>query len=80
MPVFARIGVPEVWRHERRWLRFYRLNLQGKYEIADRSVSYPFLRAADIVRFVKRRSEIGENAAVGEFIKWVQAANMRQSN
>jgi hypothetical protein len=79
MPVFAKIGVPEVWRHERGRLRFYRLNSQRGYEVADRSVAFPFLMAADVMRLVRRRSEIGENAVVGEFITRAQAAKMRQS-
>jgi Uma2 family endonuclease len=80
MPVFAKIGVPEVWRQERGRLRFYRLNSQGEYETAVRSVAFPFSKAADVMRFVKRRSEIGENAVVREFIKWAQAARLRLSN
>ena len=70
MPVFAKIGVPEIWRHERGRVRFYRLNSEGEYEDADRSV----------VRFVKRRSKVGENAVLGEFITWAKAAKLRQSN
>jgi Uma2 family endonuclease len=80
MPVFAKIGVPEIWRNARGRLRFYRLNAEGEYEITDRSVAFPFLKAADLMRFVKRRSEIGENGTVREFIKWALAAKLRQSN
>ena len=77
LPVFAKIGVPEIWRHQRGRLRFYRLSSQGAYESTERSVAFPFLKAADIMRFVKRRSEIGENAVVREFVKWAQAAKLR---
>ena len=71
MPVFAKIGVPEIWRQTAAvWVRFYRLNLEGEYEDADRSV----------VRFVKRVSKVGENAVLGEFITWAKAAKLRQSN
>ena len=72
MPVFAKIGVPEVWRlDKRRRLRFYRLT-KAKYEEIEHSVAFPFLKPADLMRFVNRRAEIGENAVVREFVEWAR--------
>ncbi len=76
LPVFAKIGVPEIWRSERGRLRFYRLT-RGKYVPVQHSLSFPFLKPADLMRFIKRRAEIGENGVVREFIEWAQKAYRR---
>ncbi|HUT91162.1 MAG TPA: Uma2 family endonuclease [Thermoguttaceae bacterium] len=79
MPVFAKIGVPEIWRIERGRVRFYRLKSKTKYETIERSVAFPFLKPADLMRFVKRRAEIGENGAVRGFVEWAKKARLRKS-
>jgi Uma2 family endonuclease len=79
MPVFAKIGVPELWRYERGRLRFYRLRAKGKYEAVQHSVAFAFLKPADLTRFMKRRAEIGENGVVREFIEWAQKARRRKT-
>jgi Uma2 family endonuclease len=77
MPVLAKIGVPEVWRLERGRVRFYRLKSKAKYEAVQRSIVFPFLKPADLMRFVNRRAEIGENAVVREFVDWAKKARSR---
>jgi Uma2 family endonuclease len=74
MPVFARIHIPEVWRHHARSIRFYRLTAKGEYKPIERSIAFPFLQAKDLTRFVNRRGEIGENAVFLEFMEWVKKA------
>ena len=79
MPVFAKIGVPEIWRIERGRVRFYRLKSKRKYEPIERSIAFPFLKPADLMRFVKRRRDIGENEIVREFVEWAKKARLRKS-
>jgi Uma2 family endonuclease len=74
MPVFARIGVPELWRIERGRVHFYQLTPKGEYELVQRSLAFPFLKPADLMRFVKQRAEIGENAVIRGFVEWAQEA------
>jgi Uma2 family endonuclease len=76
LPVFAKIGVPEIWQSHRGRLQFYRLS-RGKYVASQRSVAFPFLKPADLMRFINRRAVIGENGVVREFIEWAQKANRR---
>jgi Uma2 family endonuclease len=77
MPVFAKIGVPEVWRLDKRGeLRFFRL-AKAKYEVVEYSVSFPFLKPADLMRFLDRRGEIGETGVVREFVKWAKKAQAK---
>ena len=56
LPVFAKIGIPEAWRLDRRRrLHFYRLK-KTKYEVVQHSLAFAFLKPADVMRFVNRRS------------------------
>lgn len=80
MPVLAKIGVPEVWRLERGRLRFYRLKSNAKYGASQRSLAFPFLKPADLTRFVKRRGKIGENAVVREFVEWAKKARTQSEH
>ena len=78
MPVLAQIGVIEVWRLERGRLRFYRLNSKDEYEVVQHSSVFPFLKPADLLRFVKRRDNIGENAVVREFVEWAEKTQQQE--
>ncbi|MEI8372244.1 MAG: Uma2 family endonuclease [Planctomycetota bacterium] len=79
MPVFAEVGVPEVWRLDKRQrLHFYRLK-KAKYEVVEHSIAFAFLKPADLMRFVNRRAEIGENAVVREFVEWAKKTVLRKS-
>jgi len=75
MPVFAKIGVPELWRCRRLQVEFYRLAPTGGYEAVTHSVAFPFLKPANLMRFVERHAEIGENALVREFLAWARDAH-----
>ena len=83
MPVFAQVGVPEVWRlGSRRRLRFYRLK-KAKYQVVKHSIAFAFLKPADLMRFVNRCAEIGENAVVRQFVEWAmkgKAKHVRHRN
>ena len=74
MPVFAAIGVPEVWRFTRGRLRFHRLG-KAEYDAAQHSLAFPFLTPPDLMRFVSRRVEVGEAVVVREFVEWAVRAN-----
>ncbi len=74
MPVFAKIGVPELWRCRRLQVQFYQLLPAGTYEATKQSIAFPFLKPADLMRFIKRYAEIGENALVREFVAWATKA------
>ena len=64
LPVFGRIGVPEIWRlDERGRVHFYR-RAKTKYKEIESSIAFPFLKPADLMRFVNRCDEIGENAVI----------------
>ena len=71
LPVYAELGIPEVWRYDGANLTFQTLGADGNYHTVDRSLSFPLLRSADLERFVNRRGTAGENALAHEFRDWL---------
>ncbi|MEG3895962.1 MULTISPECIES: Uma2 family endonuclease [unclassified Microcoleus] len=64
--IYAAIGVPELWRYRRHSLQVYQL-VDGKYEMCDRSLAFPFLPVPEIPGFIEQSRTIGQRAAVRLF-------------
>lgn len=64
--IYAALGVPELWRYRRESLQVYQL-VEGKYEMCDRSLAFPFLPVAEIPGFIEQSRTIGQRAAVRLF-------------
>jgi Uma2 family endonuclease len=52
LPLFAAMGVPEVWRLTPRTLEFLHLQPDGTYQARDQSRNFPDVPATEIARFV----------------------------
>ena len=64
--IYAALGVPELWRYRRESLQVYQL-VEGKYEVCDRSLAFPFLPVAEIPGFIEQSRTVGQRAAVRLF-------------
>ncbi|MEG4961893.1 MULTISPECIES: Uma2 family endonuclease [unclassified Microcoleus] len=64
--IYAALGVPELWRYRRESLQVYQL-VEGKYEMCDRSLAFPFLPVAEIPGFIEQSRTAGQRAAVRLF-------------
>ncbi len=73
MPVYASLGIPEVWRYDGDTLTFHRRSKGGKYQRIDHSLAFPFLSPGDVARFVDQITEKDENSLVREFVKHAKA-------
>lgn len=51
--------------------------LKNEYEPVERSIAFPFLKHANLTRFVKRRAKLGEMAVVWEFVEWARRQGKR---
>jgi transcriptional regulator with PAS, ATPase and Fis domain len=60
IPIYALLGVPEVWRYDGYSLEFLALQ-DGEYIAIAKSISFPDLPAEIIVEYVKKRLVLGEN-------------------
>jgi Uma2 family endonuclease len=70
-PIYAALGVPEIWRYDGRKLQC--LHLAGKkYRIARRSLVFTFLQPAQLTQFIDQLPFKDENSILREFLKWAQ--------
>ncbi len=72
MPVYATLRVPELWRYGRKKLTFFGLSRRGEYRELRHSKAFPFLRPADLMRFLDTRHETDENSVVRAFVAWLR--------
>ncbi|MGH9767373.1 MAG: Uma2 family endonuclease [Blastocatellia bacterium] len=72
-PIYAAVGVPELWRHDGKKMEFYRLIERGYVEI-DHSDLFPFLAPDVVLAFLQRGETEGAIVMVKEFRKWVKAS------
>ncbi len=72
LPIYALLGVPEVWRYDGYGLEFLALQ-NGEYVPIENSLSFPTLPAAIIVEYVQKRLLLGESKTLKEFRGWLRA-------
>lgn len=70
-PVYAFIGVPEVWRFDGERVNFLHRKRDGKYRTATHSKAFPDIAASDINRFIAMSSDMSQSATVRAFRDWL---------
>jgi len=70
-PIYARLGVPEVWRYSGDRLFFRLLNVDGFYVDSATSRAFPFLPMSDFAMFIPKMLEGDETQVLLEFREWV---------
>lgn len=70
--IYSALGVRELWRHDGRVLRFYRLE-EGEYISWTRSIAFPIVSVSDLARFLEQSEMMGEIALLRSFRAWVRA-------
>ena len=69
--MYAEIGVPELWRYDGKQLEFFGLKAREWVSI-ERSASFPAVRPADFMRFMRMVPRRGETAMRRAFRDWVR--------
>ena len=75
IPIYAQLGVPEVWRHDvrRETLGFWKLQEDGTYAPLAASAAFPFLTPADVLHQIQRADEISSYIDwLGQVTDWVR--------
>lgn len=72
MPIFAELGVPELWRHDGRSMQFFRLGDDGEYHQILASIAFPFLTPNDFNRFIDDRKSQDEHSLLRAFLDHVR--------
>ncbi|MCY7332061.1 MAG: Uma2 family endonuclease [Pseudanabaena sp. CAN_BIN31] len=78
LPIYALLGIPEIWLYDGYDLAFFALE-SGKYLPITKSLSFPHLPAAIIVEYLQRRLLIGETKILKEFREWVKNNHKKQA-
>ena len=71
MPIYARLGVPELWRYDNNTLSIYELQA-GKYNEADTSPTFGGFPARDIPSFIEQNISAGRRVLRQSFRAWVR--------
>ncbi len=71
-PIYANLGVPEIWRYDEQQVWMYHLTEAG-YVAAATSRAFPFLTAEALGQFLERSQTEGQSAVLREFRQWVRA-------
>ncbi len=70
MPIYAALGVPEVWRWRRETLTVLRLE-DGEYVEHAESIVLPGFPLDQLCQALARRSEVGQTTLIREFQTWL---------
>jgi len=72
LSIYARLGVPELWRFDNGTLTF--LQLQGKaYDPLATSLSFPPITAADLAPFLALLGQQDETSIIRQFRAWLRS-------
>ena len=72
-PIYAALGVPEIWRSNGRRIQCLHL-VGGTYHLRKHSLAFPFLEPGQLQSFVNGMSIRGETATLKQFVTWVRSA------
>ena len=72
LPIYAEVGVPEVWRYNRRRVQFFRL-VGAEYVEIPVSDEFPFLTPQAVADVIALAQNEGQTTARRAFREWVRA-------
>jgi len=72
MPMYAALGVPEVWRSDGSQLRVYLLQQDGSYQPSETSPTFPGIPIAEIIAFPQPNETLDFLSMVRTFREWVR--------
>jgi Uma2 family endonuclease len=72
-PIYARLGVPEVWRYSDDRLTVRLLSTGGVYADSETSQALPFLPMSTFAQFIPKMIEGDETRVLLEFRAWVRS-------
>ena len=71
-PIYAALGVPELWRFDGSRLTVLALRPDGGYEPRGNSLSFPFLPMPELEKFLARLRTENDTAVMRGFQQWVR--------
>ena len=74
LPLYAKLGVPEVWRCTKGILGIFLLADDGQYVASEKSLNIPLLDSAELNRFLQTRASTDETTWIRSFRAWAREA------
>ena len=72
LPIFAALGIPEVWRLDDEDLQFLHLQPDGTYQPRDQSLAFPIFPLVDAARFLEEGQKMDKMAWIRSFRTYVR--------
>lgn len=72
LPIYAAIGVPELWRYDGNQLTVFVLQSDEIYKFTNQSPTFPWLSMEVIPRLIRQSLVDGETATLRAFREWVR--------
>ena len=72
LPIYATLGVPELWRHDGAALAALSLGNDGQYHPVEFSVAFPFLPVGELNRFLAMWPGANDSRIMKAFRAWVR--------
>jgi Uma2 family endonuclease len=69
---YAKLGVPEIWQHDVKGIRFLKRISDSTYRAVKHSLSFPQVSSDDINGFLRRQADLDEFDLVNAFIDWAR--------
>ncbi len=79
-PIYADLGVPEVWHYDGQRLRVELLQADGTYAASPTSTAFPFLPIEKLEAFLDRRADTDETTWIRQFRAWVRHDRTRNKD
>ena len=76
-PIYAQVGVPEVWRYDGQRLRIYVLTAE-RYVESDASLALPLLTSTRLSEALAQSKTLKRTALLRSFRTWVRQERRRQ--
>lgn len=70
-PIYARLGVPEIWRYEKGQIKIYQLQGNGYVE-TNTSLVFPLTLIQQIIPFIQQHRAAGKKSMRRAFRNWVR--------
>ena len=70
-PIFAQVGVPEVWRYDGRELMIFEL-VEGAYIKREASIAFPIITSSAITDFVNESKSLRRTAWLRKLRDWIR--------
>ncbi|MCY7333618.1 MAG: Uma2 family endonuclease [Pseudanabaena sp. CAN_BIN31] len=73
LPIYQKLGVPELWQYSRMGIKIYHLQVdKDKYTEQQYSSTFPMISGEVLEDLLAKSETMGENQLIREFKQWIQ--------